>query len=159
MMTVFKRKQQNDEDKWRWELFKWNNKGCTLVFTHHSFDKGHCDGVKGRHPTASKSPTWSSSNYISLFQQDYKVKGPRTKPTWWTPPATQTEPSKARGNSCGRFPVEISHENFITGSSKARQGAAPLSPLRHLPTMGVPEKFWFLNFQVHNYPYMAIMDQ
>ena len=29
----------------------------TLVFTHHSFDKGHCDGVKGRHPTASKSPT------------------------------------------------------------------------------------------------------
>ena len=29
----------------------------TLVFTHHSFDKGHSDGVKGRHPTASKSLT------------------------------------------------------------------------------------------------------
>ena len=70
----------------------------------------------------------------------YSNKITRTMPTRSTPPATQTEPSKARGNSCGRFPVEISHENFITGSSKARQGAAPLSPLRHLPTTGCPRK-------------------
>ena len=54
--------------------------------------------------------------------------------------------------------VEISHENFITGSSKARQGAAPPS-LETFANFWVSQKnsdFW--NFRFTN-PYVEIMDQ
>ena len=47
----------NDDDNFSNKIIRGEDEHSTLVFTHHSFDKGHRDGVKGRHPTLSKSLT------------------------------------------------------------------------------------------------------
>ena len=141
MMTVFKRKQQNDEDKWWWELFKWNNKGIgarsTLVFTHHSFDKGHRDGVKGRHPAVSKSLTWSSSNYISLFQQDHKDHADQVDPPSNTDRAFESAREQLRPLSwcclVWKFPTRISSPDPRRPGKGRRR-----CPQRHSPTTGCP---------------------
>ena len=159
----------------------------TLVFTHHSFDKGHRDGVKRRHPSHSFKIT-----HLIVFELHFyiptRLQGPRTKPTRSTPTATQTEPSKARGNSCGRFPGPACCGNFPREfhhrilEGPARGGAAVSLetfanyrvsqknsdfwtfrytiihiwqlwtnnvPRDICQLRGVPEKFWFLKFQVH----------
>ena len=82
--------------------------------------------------------------FLYSNKQDYK-QGRPSRPARWTPPATQTEPSKARGNSCGRFPGAASCGNFPREfhhrilEGPARGGAAVPRDIRQL--LGVPEKF------------------
>ena len=65
--------------------------------------------------TASKAGIPQFQNHSldrlrTTFLYSNKITG--TMPTRSTPPATQTEPSKARGNSCGRFPGAAWCGNF-----------------------------------------------
>ena len=119
------------------------NANSTLVFTHHSFDEGDSDGVTGRHPAAPNSLPWSFLNGTSIFHQDHKVVDEADQVAA-APQKHRRRLRKRDGTAAAAFlvplAVEISHENFIIRSSKAEQGAAPLS-LETFPNYWVSQKY------------------
>ena len=149
----------NDDENFSNKIIRGEDEHSTLVFTHHSFDKGHRDGVKGRHPNRSFKITHLIvfELHLSIFQQDYKVdQGPSRpgRPPSNTDRAFESAREQLRPLSCGNFPREF-HHRILEGP--ARGGAAV--SLETFANYGVSQKnsdFWAFRY---TNPYMAIMDQ
>ena len=155
----FKRKQQNDEDKWWWELFKWNNKGigCSqhTCFYPPQFRQG---SPWRRQRQASHS---FKITHLIVFELHFFIPTRSQGPCRPGRPPQQHRQSlrKREGTAAAaflwKFPTRISSPD----PQRPGKGRRRCLPWDICQLLGVPEKFWFLNFQVHNYPYMAIMDQ